>query len=64
MESLELKKLRLELARVSTAKLDLEVRLAEQEIESEKVRKHIQVQAIKEVELQAKLKDLLSKSQD
>lgn len=55
MSPIELKKLKLEIARVTTAKLDLEIRLDERLQEIEKIKEYIAVQEAKEAELNDKL---------
>lgn len=55
MSPIEIKKLKLEIARVTTAKLDLEIRLEERLQEIEKIKEYIAVQETKETELNDKL---------
>ena len=55
MTPIEIKKLKLEIARVTTAKLDLEIRLDERLQEIEKIKEYITVQEAKESELNEKL---------
>ena len=57
MTPIEIKKMKLEIARVTTAKLDLEIRLDERLQEIEKIKEYIVVQEAKEAELNAKLEE-------
>lgn len=53
--SLERKKKIAELARVRAARLELEVKLEESEIQSARLREHIQAQEVREKELETEL---------
>ena len=55
MSPIELKKLKLEIARVTTAKMELELRLDERMIEIDNLKQYIAVQEAKEQELNDKL---------
>lgn len=55
MSPLELKKLQVELLRVSAAKAELELRIAERQDEILRIQEHIAISEAKEVELQGKL---------
>lgn len=59
--SLEKKKVELELMRVKTARMELEMRIEERKEEIERMAEHIVIQEKREEELQAKLKELTSK---
>lgn len=54
--SLELKKLKVELLRVSAAKAELELRIEERLDEIERIKEHIKISEAKEVELKEKIK--------
>lgn len=56
--SMELKKAKLELMRVTTARMDLELRIDERLEEIERLRGHVQVQLDKELELTNKVKEI------
>ena len=56
-DSIELKKLKAELARVVSAKLDLDLRVDTSLEEIERLRSHIAIQEAKEQELLAKIAD-------
>jgi hypothetical protein len=56
--SLELKKVKVELIRVSAAKAELELRIEERLDEIEKIKKHVQIQLDKEMELIQKIKEM------
>ena len=58
--SLEKKKIELELMRVRTARMELDMRIEERKEEIERLAEHIIVQEKREEELQAKLKELTS----
>lgn len=54
--ALELKKIKVELLRVSAAKAELELRVEERLDEIERIKEHIKIQENKEQELQDKIK--------
>lgn len=54
--SLELKKLKVELLRVSAAKAELELRIEERLDEIERIKEHIKISEDKEQELKEKIK--------
>lgn len=56
MTALEKMKKQAELARVKSAKLDLEVKIAERQEEIERLKAHIEIQTTKENELEQELK--------
>lgn len=56
--SLEKKKLQLELMRVQTAKLDLELKIDERKEEIKRLEEHIAIQAKREIELKQELEAL------
>lgn len=56
--SLEKKKVEVELMRVKTARMDLELRIEERKDEIQRLEEHVAVQEAKEKELEVKLKDL------
>lgn len=57
-DTLEIKKLKAELARVVSAKLDLDLRMEERLDEIRRIKEHIAVQEAKEQELLAKLAEI------
>jgi len=56
MQGLELKKMQVELLRVTAAKAELELRIEERLDEIERLKEHIKISAAKEQELKEKLK--------
>lgn len=58
MSPLELKKLQVELLRVSAAKGEMELRIDERMDEIKRLEEHIKVQIAKEEELKAKIADM------
>lgn len=55
MTSIELKKMQLELMQVQVARMALELRSEEMLAEVERLKNHIEIQQLKELELQEKL---------
>jgi hypothetical protein len=58
MASLELKRKKVELLRVSAAKADLELRIHERLEEIERLQEHIKISEAKEVELAKEIQDM------
>lgn len=56
MVSLEIKKLEVELKKVESGRLDMELRIMEREAEIEKLREGIKIQEAREQELKQKIK--------
>lgn len=56
---LELKKTQLELMRVTTARMDLELRIEERKEEIQRLEEHIKIQINKELELTEKIKEMV-----
>ena len=56
--SLEYKKKRLELSRVSLAREEMELKIQERQVEIEKLQEYIKIQVAKELELSEDLKKL------
>lgn len=56
MDSLEIRKAKVELMRVQAAKAELELKIFEREMEIERIRESIKVQEDKIVELEEKIK--------
>lgn len=56
---LELKKTQLELMRVTTARMDLELRIEERKEEIQRLEEHIKIQINKELELTEKIKGMV-----
>lgn len=56
--SLELKKVKVELLRVSAAKAELELRIEERLDEVERIKEHIKTQEAKEIELKQKIESM------
>jgi hypothetical protein len=56
MSPLELKKLKVELMRVTAARAELELRIEERLDEIERLKEHIKIQLDKETELEQKIK--------
>jgi hypothetical protein len=54
---IEIKKIKLELSRVTTARLDMEIRIEERLAEIERIKESMAVQESKEAELTAKLEE-------
>lgn len=54
--SLDLKKLKVELLRVSASKAELELRIEERLDEIERIKEHIKISEAKELELKEKIK--------
>jgi hypothetical protein len=63
MTNLDLKRIKLELLKVSAAKAELEFRIEERLEEIERIRGHIKIQEDKEIELQAKIDEANKASQ-
>lgn len=59
--SLELKKIKLELMRVQTARMDMELKIDERKEEIQRLEDHIKIQSDKELELSQKIQDLSNK---
>lgn len=57
-DTLEVKKIKAEMARVVAAKLEMDCRIEERLQEVERLKEHMAVQEAKEVELAAKIADL------
>ena len=57
---LELKKMQVELLRVSAAKGEMELRIHERMDEIARIEEHLKIQEAKEVELQAKIAEMQS----
>jgi hypothetical protein len=55
MSELDKKKMNLQLRQVENARMELEIRIEELLSEVERVKKHIEIQSVKEEELKAKL---------
>lgn len=58
MNPLELKKLQVELLRVSAAKGEMELRICERMDEIQRLEEHLKVQEAKEIELKAKIAEM------
>lgn len=58
MSPLELKKLQVELLRVSAAKGEMELRIDERMEEIQRLEEHIKIQSAKEVELKVKIAEM------
>lgn len=56
--NIEVKKVRLELMKVSTAKAEMEIRIHERLEEIERIKEHMKIQETKEQELNVRLKEL------
>jgi hypothetical protein len=56
LNSLDTKKLQVELLRVSASKAELELRVEERLEEIERLKEHIKISELKEIELKEKLK--------
>lgn len=56
-DNLEIKKIRAELARVTAAKLEMDMRIEERSQEIERLKEHMLIQEEKEKELAAKLEE-------
>ena len=57
-DSLEIKKVKAELARVTAAKLEMDMRVEERTQEIERLKEHMTIQEAKEQELAAKLEEM------
>ena len=55
MSPLELKRMKLELVKVATARQELEFRIEERLDEIERIKEHVKIQQDKEAELQGKI---------
>ena len=56
--TIEIKKVQLELMRVQSARMEMELKIDERQEEIKRIQDHIKVQEIKEVELMKALADL------